>query len=311
MKRRLIFFVITAVIAMLIVMLINSALRTKQATIEALRHGQVEIVVAARTLPAGSTLDSASTRLALWPRASLPPGAFNNVREIQGRIVKQSVVENQPIVQLVLLDPGKTGGVLPFLIPPGMRAMSIPVTPVSDMAGMVLPHSRVDVLVTSSTGEAAAATERTKIVLQNVEVLAVQTSLDSAGNEPQRAEVVTLVVTPSDAERLAEAIRLGTLQLAMRGYADQQTVSTAGINSHELLGEPASLPAKQQSPAMMPVRNAIRPRPQVSIEVIRNGKERQTVNFGQTRSYAATPEMSNVADDPPGAGPGQAATPVE
>jgi pilus assembly protein CpaB len=307
MKRRLIFFLITAMVAMLIVMLVNSALQTKQATIEALQHGRMEIVVAARNLMPGSTIDTSSVKLTPWPREDLPPGALSDRRQAEGQIVKQEVVQNQPIIPAMLLERGKSGGVLPFLIPDGMRAMSIPVTPVSDMAGMILPHTRVDVLVTS--GEAGGPSERTRIVLQNVEVVAVQTTLESSGSEPQHAEVVTLLVTPSDAERLAAAIRLGTLQLAMRSYADQQTIWTAGVDSRELLGLPASLPAQQQSPAIMPARNAVTPKPQISVEVIRNGKERQTVNFARARSFMANPEIPSAVD-PPGADPGQAASPA-
>lgn len=307
MKRRLIFFLITAMVAMLIVILVNSALKTKQATIEALQHGRAEIVVAARNLVPGSTIDASSVKLTPWPREDLPQGALNDRKQAEGKVVKQEVLQNQPIVSAMLLERGKSGGVLPFLIPDGMRAMSIPVTPVSDMAGMILPHTRVDVLVTS--GEAGGPNERTRIVLQNVEVLAVQTMLESTGNEPQHAEVVTLLVTPSDTERLAAAIRLGTLQLAMRNYADQQATWTAGVDSRELLGLPASLPAQQQPPAIRPARNPVTPKPQISVEVIRNGKERQTVNFARARSLVANPETLSAVD-PPGADPGPAADPA-
>jgi pilus assembly protein CpaB len=149
MIRRLIFFTITALIAVLIVLLINNALRTKQATIEALQHGQMQILVAAKSLSPGDVVDAASIKLAAWPRDYLPPGVVTERTQLQGQVVKQAVIENQPIVSSMLLERGKGGGVLPFLIPAGMRAMSIPVTPVSDMAGMILPHTRVDVLVTN------------------------------------------------------------------------------------------------------------------------------------------------------------------
>jgi len=155
------------------------------------------------------------------------------------------------------------------------------------------------VLVTSNG--AGGSNDRTRIVLQNVEVLAVQTALESTGNEPQHAEVVTLLVTPKDAERLAAAIRLGTLQLAMRSYGDQQAIWTAGIDSRELIGLPASLPAQEQPRAIMRVLRPAAPKPQMSIEVIRNGKERQTVNFARTRALVANPEMPSAVD-PPGPG---------
>lgn len=301
MKRRVIFFAVTIVISMLIVMLFNAALRTKQATIEALRSVQTEIVVAARALAPGSTLDSANIRLATWPRASLPPGAFSNPQEVAGRVVRQSLVENQPIVPALLVDNGKNGGVLPLLIPTGMRAMSIPVTLVSDMAGMILPHCRIDVLVTTSAGEGAASNERTRIVLQNIEVLAVQSTLETTSNEPQRAEVVTLLVSPAEAERLAAAIRLGTLQLAMRNYADRQAIHTGGVDAGQLMGLPAAPTARQEPPSPAVVRRAAQPSPFRVIEVLRNGKERQTVSFNNGRPLLVNPAGSKLAreSDPP------------
>jgi pilus assembly protein CpaB len=92
MKRRIAFFVITALIAMLIVILINSALKKKQETIEALRNSQTMVVVAASALQPGARLSLGNTKLATWPRDTAPPGAFNNPREVAGRIVRQPLV---------------------------------------------------------------------------------------------------------------------------------------------------------------------------------------------------------------------------
>ena len=78
-------------------------------------------------------------------------------RQIIGSYVKNSFVANEPIVQSKLFTGDKTAGVMPLLIPFGMRAVSVPVDEVSDVAGFVLPHTRVDVLVATEAGEAAAA----------------------------------------------------------------------------------------------------------------------------------------------------------
>ncbi len=306
MKGRLIFFLVTALIGVLIVMLINNALKTKQATIEALQHGRADIVVAARSLAPGNVVDAASIKLAAWPRDNLPPGAVTSTSQVQGQMLKQAVFVNEPIVSTMLLEPGKGGGVLPFLIPEGMRAMSIPVTPVSDMAGMILPHTRVDVLVTIAEGN--GSNERTRIVLQDVEVLAAQTTLEAPDNAPQHAEVVTLLVSPSDAERLAAAIRLGTLQVAMRSYGDRHPIWTAGTDARELLGLPRTVAVAQQAPSITPRRSAPRPQvshmPKISVEIMRNGKDRQTVNFERMSALATSSEIASSADprrqaDPP------------
>jgi pilus assembly protein CpaB len=276
---------------MLIVFLVSSALRTKQATIEALRNDQTNIVVAARLLPMGATLDATNTRLATWPRANIPSETFSTLHEVVGRVVKESIVENQPIVPELLISSGKSAGILPLLIPPGMRAMSISVNPVSDMAGMILPNARVDVLVTTSAGVTSTNIERTGIVLQNIEVIAVQTTLETTSNEPRPAEVVTLLVSPTGAEQLAAAVRLGTVQLAMRNYSDQTSVYTTGVFAGQLLGgEPAMPPV---APPTQPLAT-IAPRPLSIrrvrvIEVFRDGKERQTVTFSSNRPTFADP----------------------
>jgi len=95
----------------------------------------------------------------------------------------------------------------------------------------------------------------------------------------------------------------------MRSYADQQVIWTAGVDARELLGLPANPPAQPQPPPIMAVRSAVTPKPQISVEVIRNGKERQTVNFAPTRSIMANPEMASAVD-PPGDNPGRAASPA-
>ncbi len=301
MRRRFIFFAIAAVIAMLLVILINSALRTKQAAIEELQRGQEMIVIATKSLNPGTMIESGSVKLVPWPRQNLPEGAFTSIDQAVGKLVKQPVGENQPLVATALFTGEHPGGLLPLVIPSGMRAMSIPVNEVSDMAGMVLPHTRVDVLVTTAAGQGGIASDRTRIVLQNIEVIATNAELEPSSNRPQEAKVVTLLVTPADAEKLAAAIRLGTLQLAMRGYADQQMVSTPGFDIANLFGA-------QQRPTVadghirpMPAHRPPATVPARSIEIIRNGTERQTVTFIGGRPVALPP--ASIAPAAAGAPP--------
>jgi pilus assembly protein CpaB len=298
MKRRVIFFLIAAFIAMLIVVLINSALRSKQATIEALQRGHTLIVVATRSMPPGTAIESGSVTLSPWPREHMPPGAFTNLQDVAGKILKQPVVGNQPIVAAALFTGEHPGGILPLLIPNGMRAMSIPVNEVSDMSGLILPHTRVDVLVTTGA-EGGLASERSRIVLQNVEVIATNAELETGSNRAQEARVVTLLVTPTDAEKLATAIKLGTLQLAMRGFADQQTVNTSGFDAAQLLGIPARAETREARVSAPAKRRLASPVPVRSIEIIRNGTERQTVTFIDGRPVAAAPAPIGPASPPP------------
>ena len=125
---------------------------------------------------------------------------------------------------------------MPLLIPPGMRAVSVQVDEVSDIAGFILPHARVDILVAvANQGGGQGDKPFSKIVLQNVEVLAVAQEVENKKDEPELVKVVTVLVTPQDAERLALATREGVLHLAMRNYSDNKIVLTSGTDVEELL----------------------------------------------------------------------------
>ncbi len=316
MSRRLLFFLFTAALALMAALLVRSALKSKEASIQALQHNTVRILVAARALAVGERVDASALRLVSWPREHVPPGAVDDLQAAVGKIVKRSLSASQPLVAGALLDPEKTGGVLPLIIPDGMRAMSIAVNEVSDMAGFILPHSRVDVLVSIPIGGGAgmnstASSEITKIVLQDIQVLAVEQTLESGPDQPRAAKVVTLLVTPVQAERLAAAGRLGTLLLAMRNFADQQQVATNGVSVKSLLGAVLSEPSEAPLPVaasdhQMPTRRSRGK----SVEVIRNGKDHQTINFlADGRILPPAP----LAPPPPIASPAQpeAAAPAD
>jgi pilus assembly protein CpaB len=311
-SRRLLFLVFTAGLALMAALLVHSALKSKEVKIDALRQSTVRILVAARALSPGDTINSEALKLVSWPRDHVPPGALSELQMAIGRIVMTTLSINQPIVASALLEQGKTGGVLPLLIPPGMRAMSIAVDEVSDMAGFVLPHSRVDVLVSiaaSGGSNSGSPNELTKIVLQNIEVLAVAQILAGAPDQPHVAKVVTLLVSPIDSERLAAASRLGTLRLAMRNYADQDHLPTPGVSLSSLVGAeaaPAPPPELPVSSGYRAVRSRPRPKGKI-VEVIRNGKEHQTLDFlsdGRLRPPPATqappaPAPAGPASMPP------------
>ena len=288
MSRRLIFFLFTLAVALAGALLVRSALRSKDASIRALRQSTVYVVVAARALSPGETVDSAGLKMVAWPREQMPPGAFIDPAGVIGKVVRNSLSTNQPVVESALLEPNKTGGVLPLLIPAGMRAMSIAVDEVSDMAGFVLPHSRVDVLVSVVPSGGAGAGpggvgDLSKIVLQNIEVLAAAQILEAGPDQPHVARVVTLLVTPEQAERLAAANRLGTLQLAMRNFGDQQRPLTPGVSVAGLLGVPPQIvpsASTLSAPLVSTDHYRFRARAQVkAVEVIRNGTDHQTIDF--------------------------------
>lgn len=195
------------------------------------------VAVAARDLELGTVLTSADVKLVDWPAGEVPPGFSTSVQQVVGRGLIQPVSVNEPLLDAKLADKDEGGG-LPIVIPEGMRAVSVKVDEVIGVAGFVLPGTRVDVLVTlnpTSDREAAA----TKVILQNVRTLAAgQTIQRDVDGKPQTVTVITLLVTPEQAEKLTLASTEGRIHLALRNMLDNAEVQTEGVKARTLVGAP-------------------------------------------------------------------------
>jgi pilus assembly protein CpaB len=277
----MVFVLLAGLAAMLASVMVYSALKRREAEVQNAMSHNVEVVVAAYDLPLGTKIDLGEVKLARWSADSLPEGAYTDPHQVIGSYVKNSLVANEPIVQAKLFTGDKTAGVMPLLIPFGMRAVSVPVDEVSDVAGFVLPHTRVDVLVATQSGEGGGDKAFSKVILQNVEVLAVAQEVEQKKDEPEIVKVVTLLVTPQESERLALASHSGTLRLAMRNYNDNKIVLTSGSDVAQMLRAYSLAP---DVPVM-----AVQPEPRhvtvaphrstVDIEILRNGKSSESVSF--------------------------------
>ena len=310
MRRPTLYVAVAALAAMIAALIVYSALKKREAEVERAMVKSVEIVVAARDLPLGTKIDPGSVKLARWSRDSVPPGAFTDPAAVMNTFVKDSFVTNEPVVADKLYVGTRTAGVMPMLMPAGMRAMSVPVDEVSDISGFVLPRTHVDVLVAIS-GNGPNEKPFSKIVLQNVEVLAVAQEIEHSKDQPQPVKVVTLLVTPEQAERLALASREGTLHLVMRSYSDQQIVATRGASLSDLVGQTSGNQNDNAGAATLPtVRTMVhRPPPAIRVEVLRNGKESQTISFVRQQAHddlggywtpqAAHPSGPAMAPNPP------------
>jgi pilus assembly protein CpaB len=241
------------------------------------------IVVANEPLPLGTYLTEAHVSRVDWAGTSLPEGYFAREEDVIGRGLIVNVAANEPILASKLAPEGAGGG-LPVVIPEGKRAVSVKVDEVVGVAGFVLPGTRVDVLVTlnesetttGSTGVAPAAA--TRLILQNVQVLASGQKIEKdEEGKPQTVTVITLLVTPEEAERLTLAATEGQIQMALRNAMDMDSVNTRGVETTELVRDPVQ-PAPP--PPSRPQRTyAPRPpRPATNVEVIRGG-ERKVESF--------------------------------
>jgi pilus assembly protein CpaB len=226
-------------------------------------ESQKQVVVAARALPVGATLDRASLKLRGMPESAVPSGGFTRIEDVVDRPVVSPIQAEEPVVEARIAAKGSGMGLAP-MIPPGMRAISVRVNDVVGVSGFVLPGMRVDVLVTGRPPNANDTVTRT--VLQNIAVLSAGQTIQTDGKSPSMVvPVVTLLVDPMEAEALTLANSEGKIQLLLRNSTDGAKTQTAGRQLHDLYGaarpvEPVDL-KPQTRPAAKPASSTAAPVP--------------------------------------------------
>lgn len=205
-------------------------------------------LVASRDLPSGAILRREDLKSVSWPGSAVPKGIATEVGDVVGRGLITEVRENEPLLEWKLAHRDGGGG-LSITIPEGMRAVSVRVDEVVGVAGFVLPGTRVDVLATVVPGADRTQTT-TRIILQNVRTLAAdQQHQQDIDGKPQYVTVVTLLLTPEQAEVLTLAATEGRIQLALRNTLDSREINTSGqrIRSLVTAPTPAARPSSRAS----------------------------------------------------------------
>jgi pilus assembly protein CpaB len=280
-----------------------AAVSVKQYLLSAQAFNRVNNVVVAKVgIPVGSRIIQEQITVAQFPADVTPEGAIGNVDEnLLGRVVVTAISPREPITEAKLAPVGSLGG-LSSVIPEGYRAMTVKVDDVVGVSGFIMPGTLVDIVVVIQPPKGSANEEMiSKIVLQNIKVLANGQNIDKPKNDREverSVRAITLQVTPEQAEKLALATSEGKLQLVMRHSVDQADEQTAGANKRTLLngeramivpepgiGANAAPKAAPTSPRRFAPRPAVKetttapkavqpaqpPRP--TIEVIKGGKK--------------------------------------
>src|SRR6266508_1442638 len=209
------------------------------------------VVVAKQEIQLGQKITAEYLALSPIPNGSAPEGVFRKMDELIGRVAITPIGVRETITSMKLAPEG-TGAGLSAVIPEGYRAMTVKVDDVVGVSGFVMPGSFVDVVaVILPTAQQGADSQGpiSKIVLQNIKVLASGANIDSPENqrEPAKVNAVTLQVTPTQAEKLVLATTQGKLQLVMRNYGDQESAQTKGANRTTLLSGEAVIPQPVQN----------------------------------------------------------------
>ena len=235
----------------------------------------INVVYAATGLPVGARVRAADVKLVAVPVSVRPHDSFSRVEDVIDRPVIATIVQNEPILKERLAEPGSGAGLAP-MIPRGFRAVSVRVNDVIGVAGSVQPGMKVDVLVTGHPPQSEETFTRT--VLQNIPVLSAGQVLqpDSKG-QAINATVVTLQVTPHEAEMLTLATDGGHIQLVLRNSTDGAVQTIAGAQLSTIYGVSKPREAgefKPRTPAKpVPVASLQNPRVPAergeSVEVIR------------------------------------------
>ena len=305
MRRPIIFILLAGLGAVLAAIVVFSALKNRESEVQRAMAHTVEVVVAARDIPLGEKLLPEAVKLVRWARDGVPQGAFTDPNAVVGSFAKSQFVANEPVVASKLFMGEKTAGVMPLLIPAGMRAMSVPVDEVADIAGFVAPHTHVDILAAVS-GSGAGESSFSRIVLQNIEVLAVAQEIEHVKDEPEVVKVVTLLVTPPDAEKLTLASREGTLRLAMRNYSDTKIIATNGVAMADLMHNGTTgVPLMQPQPVAgaRPAHLNADGRTPLRVDVMRDGKSAEAISFlnsGRVHRSNQARADAPIAAAPPG-----------
>ena len=277
-NRTLLVFVLSVAVAGVASMLVYRAVQA--IPVREVEVKSYHVAVAAKSLPVGTLLTASDVKLVAWPASSPVAGGYSTAEEVVNRGLIAPVAENEPLTATKLAV-AEAGAGLPPTITAGMRAISVKVNEVIGVAGFVVPGTRVDVVVTLARREESLS----RIVVSNVQVLTAGTKYDqeqAKDGKPVPSTVVTLLVTPEDAERIALASAEGTIMLTLRNPLDTTPTETTGTRLASLMGKPDPPPVTKVlqgvSRVVPPPAPAAPPPPAIyAVETIRAAKRTSEV----------------------------------
>ena len=272
---------LSAVVTYLIYRELNSRMQTEEVPTN-------QLVIAAETLAVGVPIEAHHLKIIDWPGDPLE-GSYATTDELIGRGILFPLQTNEPLLDAKLTAEGSGAG-LAATIPEGKRALAVRVDDVVGVAGFVLPGTRVDIILSGSVD--GRGIDISKVVLENVQVLSAGQNVeyDSAG-KAQKVPVVTVLLTPEEAQKLTLATIDGRIRLALRNPLDLETANPRPTRRAELYAGAAPPQPPRATPRSRLVRKATPPPPPPPprvetfvVELIQGGS-RQTLRF-QSRAEA-------------------------
>ena len=216
-----------------------------------------KILVARKALPVGTIVDQESLAFQAWPKELVQNAYYqegapeSDMSKLIGTVVRNPITAGQPITQGALVGPNDRG-FLAAALGPGMRAVTVPVSTTSGVAGFVFPGDRVDMMLTQEVagGGDGPPLKVTETILRNVRVLATDQRIDSKDADGKTIvktfSMVTVEATPRLAEKIAVSQSLGTLSLSLRSIADNTAELERAVASGEVKLPAGANPADER-----------------------------------------------------------------
>ena len=179
------------------------------------REPTTEILVTTADIPIGGTLTAENVIWRAWPDTAIAPNFVRRTSDpdalerTRGSITRFPLSANEPIIAQRLIR-ADGGGFMAAMLPAGMRAIAVPITPETGAGGFILPNDRVDVLLTrrERTGQSESILSET--ILANVRVMAIdQTFQERDGEKVVVGRTATMELNPRQAETVSLARQMG------------------------------------------------------------------------------------------------------
>jgi pilus assembly protein CpaB len=214
------------------------------------------VLVAKRALTAGTIITADALGFQPWPKELVQDAYFidgeADMNKLLGTVVRFPITAGEPVTQGALVAPGDRG-FLAAALGPGMRAVTVPVSATTGVAGFVFAGDRVDLVLTQQVDgdNGSAPLKAAETVLRNLRVLATDQTVEKTVDENGKTEVtefrtVTLEVTPKIAEKIAVAQTIGTLSLALRSISDSQSELERAVASGDVQIPAGATPEQEE-----------------------------------------------------------------
>jgi pilus assembly protein CpaB len=226
---------LTVLVALATSFLVYKWLKDRSIAIAGQRGEIVNVTVAVLDMSMGTIITPEMVKTVPFLKGSLTSGIFTDPAKVAGRVVITPIKADEPVFESRLAPSDITKGGVAAMISPNKRAMAVKVDRVKGISGFIHPGHRVDVVATFRPVNSQMPVTMT--VLENIPVLATgtETQMRSKQEKPFEVDVITLEVSPEEAEVLALSSTEGRLQLSLRNFSDTKNIGTKGVTVQSLV----------------------------------------------------------------------------